>query len=467
MSKIILKGGKVVSSTKTFSSDVLICDEKIKVVGTNIKPDKDTQIVDCRGKLILPGAIDAHTHLAMPFGGTISTDDYESGTRSALSGGTTTVFDFILQDFKETFDKAIKRRNDIAKNQAVGDYAFHIGVKDVSGKLLENMSEAVKLGVSSFKVFMVYDFGVTDGVFYSVLKRSKEIGALIAVHAENNDLVNFFTQKYIDEKNTSPWYHYMSRREFIEAEADRRAIDWAKSLNAPLYIVHLACKEGLDAVRKARDEGYPIFAETCPQYLNFTSEVYKRKDGRNFVCSPPIKGKESKKALWDGIKSGDIQTLATDHCPFKQSEKDWGKNDFRKIPNGCAGIEHMYPYILSEANKGNITFNKAVEIASTNVAKIFGLDHVKGSITPGLDADIVVYDPKKSKTIKNKDLHGKTDHTIWEGVKVKGYPEKTFLRGKIVYDNGKFIDKNAKKGSGKFIKCKPIKITSPEVTNIK
>ncbi|MDR2457501.1 MAG: dihydropyrimidinase [Clostridiales Family XIII bacterium] len=463
----IFKGGTIVTDRSTFRADVGVTGEKITEIAKTIKPDKGTEVIDCRGKLILPGAIDAHTHLAMPFGGTISADDYETGTRAAASGGTTTVFDFILQDFGEPFPKAIKRRNDIAKKQAVVDYSFHLAVKDVKGKLLDSMEDAVKAGVPSFKVFMVYDFGVTDGVFYQVLERSKKIGALIGVHAENNDMVNYFTEQFAKEKTLDPYHHYLSRPEFVEKEADERAIAWAKSLNAPLYIVHLANDGGMKAVKKARAKGYPIFAETCPQYLNFTKEVYTRKDGRNFVCSPPMKGKKSQDALWSGIKTGDIATIATDHCPFKQKEKDWGKDDFRKIPNGCAGIENMYPYVLSEANKGRITFKKAVELCSTNVAKIFGLSNKKGAIEVGRDADIVVYDRTKNYTIRNRNMHGNTDHTIWEGAKLKGYPIRTYSRGRLVYKDGKFLSGNAPKGSGEFVKCKPIKITTPDISNMK
>jgi dihydropyrimidinase len=262
------------------------------------------------------------------------------------------------------------------------------------------------------------------------------------------------TADFLAQGKTSAWYHYMSRPEFVEAEADMRAIQWAKSLNAPLYIVHLANAQGMAEVTKARDEGYPIFAETCPQYLYFTSDVYKREDGRNFVCSPPMKGQESQDALWEGIKRGDISTIATDHCPFQSYEKDWGKDDFTKIPNGCAGIENMYPYMLSEANKGRISFNKVVELCATNVAKIFGCAPQKGMLVPGSDADIVIYDPEKEFTITQDKMHSDCDHTIWEGVKLKGYPIATYSRGNLVYKDGQFF---GKKGAGKFVKCNQIK----------
>lgn len=444
---LIIKNGTIVSPTATFKADVCVDNGKIVAITADAGTDAD-KVVDAIGKMVLPGAIDAHTHLAMPFGGTISSDDYYAGTRAAACGGTTTVFDFILQDFGETMVDAIKRRDALCAPDAAVDYAFHVAVKDVSNGLIDTIEDAVNYGVSSFKVFMVYDFGVTDGVFYKVLEKAKSCGAMISVHAENKQLIDVLTERYLSEGKTSAWYHYMSRPEFVEGEADIRAIQLAKSLDSKLYIVHLANKEGVQAVERARNEGYQIYAETCPQYLEFTSEVYKRADGRNFVCSPPMKGEESRLALWEAIKKGLITTIATDHCPFQSYEKDWGKDDFTKIPNGCAGIENMYPYMLSAANEGKITFNKAVELCSYNPAKIFGCD-AKGAIEVGKDADIVIYDPTKDFTITNDKMHSDCDHTIWEGIKVKGYPEATYSRGKLVFKDGEFL---GERGWGKFIK---------------
>ena len=443
---LIIKNGTIVTASEIFNADVAVSGGKIAQIGESIDCD-GAEVIDAAGKYVLRGATDAHTHLAMPSGGTKSSDDYFAATRSAGCGGTTTVFDFVLQDFGETMMDAVRRRDALCKGNAVVDYAFHVAIKDVSNRLIDSIDEAVKCGVPSFKVFMVYDFGVTDGVFYQVLKKAKECGALISVHAENNEMVNMFTRQFLSEGKTSAWYHYLSRPEFVEAEADRRAIEWAKSLDTSLYIVHLANKEGVRAVTEARDAGYKIYAETCPQYLEFTCDVYKREDGRNFVCSPPMKGEESRQALWDAIKRGDIATIATDHCPFNRFEKDWGKDDFTKIPNGCAGIENMYPYMLSAANTGKIPFEKVVELCSTNPAKIFGLKD-KGSVSVGKDADIVIYDPKKEFTITNDKMHSDCDHTIWEGITVHGYPEKTFARGRLVYDSGEFL---GEKGWGRFV----------------
>lgn len=445
---LIIKNGTVVTEKEMFRGDIAVKDGIIAAIGSDLSDITCTNVVDATGKLVLPGAVDAHTHLAMPFGGTVSADGYFAGTRAAACGGTTTVFDFALQDFDEKMLDVVKRRDALAAPEAAVDYAFHIGVKDVHGDLLDSMEDAVAYGVPSFKVFMVYDFGVTDGVFYKVLEKAKEIGALICVHAENNEMVNTLVEKYISEGKTEPWYHYLSRPEFVEAEADSRAISWAKSLNAPLYIVHLANKQGVEYVTKAKEEGFTIYAETCPQYLNFTCEVYKREDGRNFVCSPPMKAQDSQDAIWEALKRGDIDTVATDHCPFQQSEKDWGKDDFRKIPNGCAGVENMYPYMLAKANEGKISFMKAVEVCSSNPARIYGCLQ-KGSLTVGKDADIVIYDPEKDFTVTCENMHSDYDHTIWEGTKLHGYPVKTFSRGRLVFDNGEF---KGEPGWGKFIK---------------
>ncbi|WP_435237756.1 dihydropyrimidinase [Psychromonas sp. PT13] len=444
---LIIKNGMLVSASETYQADIAVKDGKITAISNDLGTDA-TSVIDAQGKYVLPGAIDAHTHLAMPFGGTVSSDDYFAGTRAAACGGTTTVFDFALQDFDEPMLDVIKRRDKIAAPQAAVDYAFHIGVKDIHGELLDSMQAAVDCGVPSFKIFMVYDFGVSDGVFYQLLEKSKEINTMISVHAENNDLVNYNVKKFLSAGKTSPWYHYLSRPEFVEGEADLRAIQWAKETGAKLYIVHLANKQGVEAVTLAKQEGYPIYAETCPQYLHFTRDVYKRDDGRNFVCSPPMKGQQSQDALWDALKRGDIDVVATDHCPFMQSEKDWGLNDFSKIPNGCAGVENMYPYMLDKANKGEITFNKAVELCAANPARIFGCAD-KGSLTIGKDADIVIYDPNKDFTITCEKMHSDYDHTIWEGTDLTGYPEMTFSRGKLVFNNGEFL---GEAGYGKFIK---------------
>lgn len=449
--ELLIKGGTVVTATESFLADVAVDGGKIVAIGKDLAVNAE-KVVDATGKLVLPGALDAHTHMAMPFGGTVSADSYLAGTRAAVCGGVTTIFDYPVQHKGETILGLIGSKKDVLEKEACCDYAFHCCITDLNdGEILDEMEQAVEEGITSFKCFLVYKkegMMVDDGMLARLLLRAKELGAMINVHAENPDLIDLRTEQYLKEGKTSAWYHYMSRPEFVEAEADKRVVHWASHLDTPVYIVHMADKEGLEACIKAKSEGHDILVETCPQYLEFTCDVYKREDGRNFVCSPPMKGQESQDALWTAIKSGMIDTVATDHCPFQSYEKDWGKDDFTKIPNGCAGVENLYPYMLDAANSGKITFERAVELCSTNVAKIFGCDN-KGAIAVGKDADIVIYDKDKDFTISVSNMHSDYDHTIWEGKKLHGYLVQTYLRGKLVYDNGDFV---GTPGMGDYVK---------------
>ena len=385
----------------------------------------------------------------------MSADSYKAGTRAAVCGGVTTVFDYPVQHTGQTILGLVNSKKEICEKDACSDYAFHCCITDLNGgAILDEMEEAVKEGITSFKCFLVYKkekMMVDDATLVRLLLRAKELGAMINVHAENPDLIDYYTEQFLKEGKTSPWYHYMSRPEFVEAEADKRTVHWASHLNTPVYLVHMADKEGLEACIRAKEEGVPVYVETCPQYLEFTCDVYKREDGRNFVCSPPMKGEESCKALWAALKAGFIDTVATDHCPFMQAEKDWGLHDFTKIPNGCPGVENVYPYMLDAANSGKITFEKAVEVCSANPARIFGCTS-KGSLAVGKDADIVIYDRDKDFTVSVSDMHSDYDNTIWEGKKFHGYPVQTYLRGKLVYDNGEYV---GKPGDGKFVKRMP------------
>ncbi len=453
---LLIKNGTIVTAQESFPADIAVKGGKIAAIGLNL-PFEAKKVVDATGMLVLPGAIDAHTHLAMPFGGTISADSYLSGTRAAACGGVTTVFDYPMQRKGKGIVETVEGRKAICDPEACVDYAFHCCITDLNeGTLLDEFAAAVDYGVTSFKCFLVYKkegMMVDDGTLVKVLLKAKEAGAITNIHAENPDLIDINIEKFLKEGKTSPWYHYLSRPEFVEAEADKRAVHWAKSVDAPLYIVHMADKEGLEAAVAAKLEGYDIFIETCPQYLEFTCDVYKREDGRNFVCSPPMKGQESQDALWHAISTGMIDTVATDHCPFQSFEKDWGKDNFTKIPNGCAGIENLYPYMLSAANEGKITFNRAVELCAANPAKIFGCAQ-KGSLTAGKDADIVIYDPNKDFTVSVDNMHSDYDHTIWEGKQLHGYPVQTYVRGTLVYDNGEFV---GTPGYGQYIKREPRK----------
>jgi dihydropyrimidinase len=453
---LIIKNGIIINANESYKADIAVKDGKIACIGQNLTMDAD-KVVDAEGKLVLPGALDVHTHLAMPFGGTVSADSYLAGTRAAACGGVTTVFDYPIQRKGKGIVETVAERREMCAPEACVDFAFHCCITDLNdGAILDEFQSAVDYGVTSFKCFLVYKkegLMVDDGSLVKILLKAKEVGAMTNIHAENPDLIDMNIENFKKEGKLSAWYHYMSRPEFVEAEADKRAVHWAKSVDGSLYIVHMADKEGLEAAVEAKRQGYDIYIETCPQYLEFTNDVYKREDGRNFVCSPPMKGKESQAALWEAIKLGAIDTVATDHCPFQSYEKDWGKDDFTKIPNGCAGVENLYPYMLSAANEGKISFNRAVELCSENPAKIFGCAD-KGSIIAGKDADIVIYDPNKDFTISVDNMHSDYDHTIWEGIKVKGYPVQTYVRGSLVYDDGEFV---GKPGFGKYVVRQPKK----------
>lgn len=448
---LLIKNGMIVTAQEKFRGDIAVKDEKIVCIGTELQMEA-RQVVDASGKLVLPGAIDAHTHLEMPFGGTVSADDYFAGTRAAACGGVTTVFDYPMQRKGKGIVETVAEKKEICDPKACVDYAFHCCITDLNGgTLLEEFADAAAYGITSFKCFLVYKkegMMVDDATLVKILRKAKETGVITNIHAENPDLIDLNIEQFLRDGKTSAWYHYLSRPEFVEAEADKRAVHWAKSVGAPLYLVHMADKEGLEAAIAAKLEGYDIYIETCPQYLEFTCDVYKREDGRNFVCSPPMKGKESRDALWKAIRLGMIDTVATDHCPFQSHEKDWGKDDFTRIPNGCAGVENLYPYMLSAANEGKISYERAVELCSTNPAKLFGCTG-KGSLCVGKDADIVLYDPKKEVTVSVSNMHSDYDHTIWEGKKLHGYPVQTYVRGKLVYDRGEFV---GEAGYGKYIK---------------
>lgn len=453
---LLIKGGTVVTAKESFIADVAVDEGKIAAIGTKLNIDAD-KVVDATGKLVLPGALDVHTHMAMPFGGTVSADSYLSGTRAAACGGVTTIFDYPVQHKGQTILGLCGEKNEVLEKEACVDYAFHCCITDLNGGgILDEMEKAVEKGITSFKCFLVYkkeNMMTDDATLARLMLKAKELGAMVNVHAENPDIIDMNIENFLKEGKTSAWYHYLSRPEFVAAEADKRVVHWATNFNAPVYIVHMSDKEGLEAVIKAKEEGHKIYVETCPQYLEFTCDVYKREDGRNFICSPPMKGQESLEALWKALEAGFIDTVATDHCPFQSYEKDWGKNDFTKVPNGCAGVENLYPYMLDAANSGKITFEKAVEVCSTNPARIFGCVN-KGSITVGKDADIVIYDKDKDFTISVNNMHSDYDHTIWEGKSLHGYPVQTYLRGKLVYDNGEYV---GTPGDGKYIKRIPSK----------
>lgn len=450
---LLIKNGTIVTTEKSFKADLLIDKGKIVNIGEDLK-EQANQVIEASGKLVLPGAIDVNTHLSMPSGGAISADGYLAGTRAAACGGVTTLFDTAIQRKGRGIIETVLQRKKMCEKEACVDYAFHCGITDLNkGTLLKEIEAAVQWGITSFNCFLTYKIEgmqIDDASFLKVLVQAKKVGALISVHAENSALIEKNVAQFIKEGRTSAWYHYLSRPEKVETEAVKRALHWARTVRSPLYLAHISAKESLEAALVAKKEGMSVFIETCPQYLAYTCEVYKREDARRFVCSPTIKDENSQKALWKGIQEGGIDVMATNHCPFQSYEKDWGKEDFTKIPNGLSGVEILYPYMLDAANKGRISFNRVVAMCATNPARIFGCIN-KGSIEIGKDADLVIYNPKEYFEVKADNMHSDSDHTIWEGTTFKGYPEQTYVRGKLVFDKGNFI---GKPGDGKFIERK-------------
>ena len=452
--KYLLKNGTVVTGEKSEQLDILVEGEKIVQVGKNL-PSKDAQEIDVSGKLLFPGFIDGHTHFDLEVAGTVTADDFETGTKAAILGGTTFVIDYASQDkgghtLKEGLDKWHKKADD----KCSCDYSFHMSIVEWNEKTEQEIQDMIDHGITSFKLYMTYPaMIVNDCDMYKILKKLGKCGCFAGVHCENAGVIDALIAEAKKEGRLGPENHPLVRPDTMEAEAVHRLLVIAKEADAPVMVVHLTNKKAFEEVMRARANGQEVYAETCPQYLEFTCDVYKREDGRNFVCSPPMKGQESQDALWKAIKNGMIDTVATDHCPFQSYEKDWGKDDFTKIPNGCPGVENLYPYMLDAANSGKITFERAVELCSTNVAKIFGCDN-KGSISVGKDADIVIYDKDKDFTISVDNMHSDLDHTIWEGKQLHGYPIRTYLRGNVVYDNGDFV---GTPGLGEYVKRSPRK----------
>jgi dihydropyrimidinase len=451
----IIRNGSVVTATDTYTADVALVNGKITAIGTDLPSQNASRILDATGKLVLPGGIDVHTHLDMPFGGTTSADDFETGTRAAAFGGTTTLIDFAIQYKGQPLRQAFDTWMSKAASKAVCDYAFHCIVTDVSGGQLSEMNDLVHEGVTSFKLFMAYPgvFMLDDGSIFKALQTTAKNGGMVCMHAENGSAIDVIVQQALAEGKRAPKYHALTRPTTAEAEAVGRAIALAEMAGAPIYIVHLSCNDALEKIREARDRGLPVYAETCPQYLYLSLENMDGPgfEGAKYVFTPPLREKWNQEKLWNGLKHDHLQVVSTDHCPFCfKEQKEMGRNDFTKIPNGGPGVEHRMSLIYSGGVAGGrFNANRFVELVSTAPAKLFGLYPRKGTIAVGSDADLVIFDPHRKHTISAATHHMRVDYSMFEGIQVTGMPDVVLSRGRVVVVADKFL---GRAGQGEFLR---------------
>lgn len=454
---ILIKNGNIITASDNYIADIFIDGQTIQTIGKNLQVDAD-EIIDATGKLVMPGGIDPHVHLSMPFMGTFSSDTYETGTRAALFGGTTMVIDFILQTQGKSLQSALEDWQSRATGTAVGDYSFHMAVTDFNEETKKEIQHFVEEeGITSFKTFMAYKGAlmVDDRQMVGLMQEVKKQGGLVTVHATNGDMIDYLVAKNKADGNTAPIYHYLSQPEITEAEASGRFADMIEYTGCPGYIVHMTCEGALNAVRNATRRNQHLFVETCIQYLVLDASLYENDfEGAKWVMSPPLREKKDQATLWAGINQGLVNVVATDHCPFMWEQKLMGKNDFSKIPNGHPAIENRMELLFSEGvQKGKITLNKFVEVTSTNAAKIFGMFPKKGTIGIGGDADIVIIDPTEKHTLSAATHHMNVDYSGYEGWELTGKIKTVLLRGKIAIDDNKCL---VEKGFGQFVKRKKV-----------
>jgi dihydropyrimidinase len=451
---VLIKNGRIITAEQDYTADIYIERDKITSIGASITQTADT-VIDAKGKYVIPGGIDVHTHLDMPFGGTQSSDDFETGTRAAAFGGTTTLIDFAIQSKGTKMRTALDTWWKKAEGKACADYGLHMIITDLPDAHIEDMNDMVREGVSSFKLFMAYPgvLMVDDTTIFKAMRKTAENGGLICMHAENGSAIDVLVQKAIADGKKAPIYHGLTRPTTAEAEAVNRAIALAEIAGVPVYIVHLSSNDALLRVAEARDRGLLAYAETCPQYLFLSIEDLGRPnfEGAKFVFTPPLREQWHQDKLWTGLKTNNLQIVSTDHCPFCfKEQKELGKDDFTKIPNGGPGVENrMHLMFDGGVNKKRISLNRWVEITSTTPAKMFGMYPRKGTIAIGSDADIVIWDPNKEHVISASTHHMRVDYSMFEGYKVKGNAETVLSRGDIIVDKGNWL---GKAGRGRFIK---------------
>jgi dihydropyrimidinase len=455
MSSVLIKGGRVITAADDYVADVFIDGERISLIGESLDVAAD-KVIDASGKYVLPGCIDPHTHLDMPFGGTVTIDDVESGQTSAAFGGTTCHVDFVIQPHGSSFADALADWKSKADGKQVIDMGYHMAVTDLrEGGSLEELASLPDQGVTSYKLFMAYKGAlmVDDETLFKTMEVAAETGALVMVHAENGDAIDVLVKRALAEGHTEPHWHALTRPPETEGEATNRAIQLARVAGAPLYVVHVSCAESVEPIRIAREKGWNIWGETCTQYffVDYTFLERPNFEGAKFVYTPPPRDKANQDVLWNAVRTDVLSAISTDHCAFNwDGQKTLGKDDFSKIPNGGPGIENRLQMIHQfGVRERRISLNRMVELLATNPAKLFGLYPRKGTLAVGSDADVVVFDPEKRVTLSAKNHHSKVDYNLFEGTEVQGSPEVVLLRGNVLVENDELV---ARPGIGEFVK---------------
>jgi dihydropyrimidinase len=451
---VLIKGGRVITAADDYVADVYVDDETVSLIGESLDVSAD-KVIDARGKYVLPGLVDPHTHLDMPFGGTVTIDDVESGQTAAAFGGTTCHVDFVIQPPGSTFADALADWRSKANGKQVIDMGYHMAVTDLhEGGSLEELASLPDEGITSYKLFMAYKGAlmVDDETLFRTMEVASQTGALVMVHAENGDVIDVLVREALEAGNTDPIYHALTRPPEAEGEATNRAIQLAHLAGAPLYVVHVTCREAVEPIARAREAGWDVWGETCTQYFfNSLDDIAKPDfEGAKYVYSPPVRDKSNWDVLWNAVRNDELSAISTDHCAFLwDGQKTLGKDDFSKIPNGGPGLENRL-HMIHEfgVRAGRISRNRMVELLATNPAKLFGLYPKKGTIAVGSDADIVVFDPERRLTITAANQHSKTDYNLYEGTEVTGSPEVVLLRGNVLVEGDELV---ASPGIGQYV----------------